>query len=535
MIEKLIENWLTNVHELGYQIPFCEVLLTERYSLLHVSRHGRGEHGKDLIARDSQGRLIAFQLKGGDINLTAWHAMRGEVEELVRLPVSVTAPQLRTNEAHTPILVTNGELTGDAPRSIEAFATEWERLGSPRLEIWQKHQLLGKFIAAHGGYLPAELEDFREFVELYVADFQDRISREKFVQFLAKLVNPQIAKGRGRRTKRAIESMVLVASYVIELYERAGNHVSALEGWTIVGASMFHVAEREGLPGKYYEASLNLVWHGLVQNLDRLQREVLDRDHFVEPDSIFAETDFIRGVRTATTLGWLATRSLIRGLQGEYDPDNKRLVKIFRNVRASLRITGEADWPYIVSISLFIEKWLSSNAAEALIASWVRSIIDANKNEDLGGIPPPYWLQEKVLALRYGQLAPHEEERFTGNSYTIQSALDMMVRRLRRQFIATYWSEASRLTFCNYVPDSSDEWFLWRGSKGDLQLIVPEQPVSWREWTKRVSTVNRDSVPGILLKHPQWILPYALTYPQRLNLALLAVVEAVFSRTVDLT
>jgi hypothetical protein len=30
MIEKLIENWLINVHELGYQIPFCEVLLTEK-------------------------------------------------------------------------------------------------------------------------------------------------------------------------------------------------------------------------------------------------------------------------------------------------------------------------------------------------------------------------------------------------------------------------------------------------------------------------------------------------------------------------
>jgi len=535
MIEKLIENWLINVHELGYQIPFCEVLLTERYTLLHVSRHGRGEHGKDLIARDSHGRLFAFQLKGGDINLTAWHAMRGEVEELVRLPVSVTAPNLRTEERHTPVLVTNGELTGDAPRSIEAFATEWERLGAPRLEIWQKHQLLGKFIAAHGSYLPTDLEDFRDFVELYVADFQDRLSRKRFAEFLIKLVNPSIARGRSRRTKRAIESMVLLGSYVIELYERMGNHVSAAEGWTIIAASIFNVAERENLAETHYKASLDLVWCGLVQNLENLQREVLDRKHFVESDSIFAETDFIRGVRTSTTLGWLATRSLIRGLEGQYDPENKRLLKVFQTARSSLRITGEADWPYIVSISLFIEKWLSSKAAEVLIESWVRSVIDANRDENIGGVPPPYWLQEKVLALRYGQLAPHKEELFTEHSYTIQSALDMMVRRLRRQFIATYWPEASRLTFCNYVPDSPDEWFLWRSSKGDLELIVPEQPASWSEWSKQVSTMKRDSVPSVIFKHPEWIMPFVLTYPQRLNRSIAAVLEALFSGMVILT
>jgi hypothetical protein len=534
MIEKLIENWLINVHELGYQIPLCEVLLTEGYTILHVSRHGRGEHGKDLIARDSHGRLFAFQLKGGDINLSAWHAMRGEVEELVRLPVSVTAPTLKMEERHTPVLVTNGELTGDAPRSIEAFATEWERLGAPRLEIWQKHELLGKFIGAHGSYLPTNLEDFRDFIELYVADFQERLSRKKFAEFLIKLVDPSIATGRRRRTKRAIESMVLLGSYVIERYERTRNHVSAAEAWTIIAASIFHVTERENLSETYYKASLDLVWCGLIQNLENLQREVLDREHFVEPESIFAETDFIRGVRTSTTLGWVATRSLLHGLEEEYDPENKRLLKIFETARPSLRITGEADWPYLMSVSLFIEKWVSSNAAEVLIGSWVKSIIDANKN-DLGGVPPPYWLQEKVLALRYGQLAPHKEELFTEHSYTIQSALDMMVRRLRRQFIATNWPEASRLTFCNYVPDAPAEWFLWRSRKGDLQLTVPEQPASWSQWSKQVSTMSRDSVPSVFTNHPQWILPFVLTYPHRLNRSIAGMLEALFSGMVTLT
>src|SRR6478609_1240366 len=99
MIEKLIENWLINVHELGYQIPFCEVLLTEKHSVLHVSKHGRGEHGKDIIARDQRGQLFAYQLKEGDITLNDWRTIRDEIEELVRLPASTTLPTLTTTES----------------------------------------------------------------------------------------------------------------------------------------------------------------------------------------------------------------------------------------------------------------------------------------------------------------------------------------------------------------------------------------------------------------------------------------------------
>ena len=46
MQEKLVENWLTNVNELSYQLPFCEVLVARGYDVIHVSSHGRGEHGK---------------------------------------------------------------------------------------------------------------------------------------------------------------------------------------------------------------------------------------------------------------------------------------------------------------------------------------------------------------------------------------------------------------------------------------------------------------------------------------------------------
>jgi hypothetical protein len=536
MIEKLIENWLINVHELGYQIPFCEVLLTEKYSVLHLSRHGRGEHGKDVIARDHKGRLFAYQLKEGDITLNDWRTIRGEVEELVRLPVSTTLPTLTTRESHTPVLVTNGELRGDAAASINAFAEQWQRDGAHLLQVIQKHELLNQFIRAHGNYLPTALQDFRKFVELYVSNPWDGLPRKDFAEFLTKLIAPSIVSGRGKKTKRAIESMVLIGSYVIEAYERANNHVAAAEGWTIIGCNIFHIVEREHLPAKSYEQSLNLVWLGVSRNLRKLRAELLDRNHFVEPNLILGETDFIRGVRTLITLGWVAADSLNRKQEEAEDADDSKILKLIKQVLPTLVVTGEADWPAIVSLSLFLEKRLGASFCDGLLRSWVRVVLMLNNqgDDENSGMPPPYWLQEEVLSLRYGLLPPYKKELFRGHSYTIQSALDMLVRRLCRQFVSTNWASASRLSFCDYMPDTMSDWFAWRTEGGDLRMTIPPQPMSWSVWRTFTAEVSAQSIPAVLLRHPHWVLPFVLTYPHRLNRSMSAVIDSLIGERVSL-
>ena len=127
MHEKLVEHWLTSANELGYQIPFCEVLIARGFEIIHVSTHGRGEHGKDIIARSANGGLWTFQLKGGDIALSDWRRMRTEVAELVELPVRF--PGVSESEAHTPVLVTNGEIRGDAIENIKRYAKLWRKNG----------------------------------------------------------------------------------------------------------------------------------------------------------------------------------------------------------------------------------------------------------------------------------------------------------------------------------------------------------------------------------------------------------------------
>jgi hypothetical protein len=160
--------------------------------------------------------------------------------------------------------------------------------------------------------------------------------------------------------------------------------------------------------------------------------------------------------------------------------------------------------------------------------------MNKNQEEQNAGMPPPHWLQEKVLSLRYGLLPPYEKESFTGHSYTLQSASDMLVRRLCRQFISANWQAASCLIFCDYLPDTKSDWFAWRTEKGDLRMTIFQQPTSWSDWRADTGAISAQSVPTVLLNYPHWILPFVLTYPHRLNRSMSAVIDSVVGERASL-
>jgi hypothetical protein len=81
-LEKTIENWLTKTNEIGYQLPFCQVLLGEEFSICHISKHNAFEQGKDIIAVDSNGDPHVFQLKRGNITSAKWRdEVKAEIEK----------------------------------------------------------------------------------------------------------------------------------------------------------------------------------------------------------------------------------------------------------------------------------------------------------------------------------------------------------------------------------------------------------------------------------------------------------------------
>lgn len=526
MIEKLIENWLTNSNELGYQLPFCEALLAKGYCIIHISSHGPGEHGKDIVARGGDGKLWTFQLKGGDIRLSRWREIRGEVEELVRLPV--VYPGISEDEPHTPVLVTNGEISGDSRDDINGFAKKWSSDKSGNLEVWSRRQLLALFVEAHGKFLPTSLPDFRQFVELYVSDFRERLPREKLSSLLVSLVNMKASrKKKALHVKRAIESMALVGGYIAHQYRMAKNHVSEAEAWTIIAATILHVAERENLDSDSFRGSLQITEIALKDCLRRLEAEALSRRDFLESEFPIADP-FTYGARSLLSLGWLAAASLLPSSKG-VPPSKEALRKIFLRETRYMKFLGESDWPSALAMALFMESRGAWRDADKLLEIWANRVISAHAS-DLKGFPSPYWLQEKVLLKNIGCLSPHEEEDFRGQSYTLMAALDMLVRRLCRQKLSYLWRSASRISECRFVPDHQADWFVWTCEEGVTLEIEHPLTVSWKEWRASAAVIDGESVPRMLIENPNWILPFSLTFPHRCTRSVSALADCMIGK-----
>lgn len=516
MIENLIEDWLTKANERGYELPFCQVLATRGYDVLHMSSHGPGEHGKDIIARAPSSRLETFQLKGGDIRLSTWRKMRGEVEDLVRLPA--VYPGIDPNEPHFPFLVTNGALLGDARENMDRYARTWSEAGANRLEVLPGTKLKRWFVEAHGRYLTPPLPDFKSFVSLYAGDFRDRLPRREFTDLLISLCAPE-RLGRGEREAvRAIASMTLTASYVIEQYERVENHLAAMEGWTIVRAAIMHVVEREGLQSDGWRTSARIAWEAFVRSAEAFEKEAWCAETYAQPHRVIAEPR-VHGVRVLLILGWVAALQVLWRTLG-------RPTRALRDGRALLqgrfkhvRITTEADWPFVFFLSKYMTRLWRASEGEHLLSEWLRNLAKGNAPEAAHGVPSPYWLPERVIELHAGLLPSHERESFSGRTYTALQALDMMVRRLRRQEVSVLWPKVSRLDFCDFRPGDATEWFRWRARTGTTVTIERGQPASWSRWREEVDQQQGEDLPEVLREAKQWTVPFALVFPHRVNRA----------------
>ena len=184
MIERAIENWLTNTNERNYQTPFCQALMVCGHAVLYRSRHRPMEQGKDIITTDGLGQFHAYQLKTGDIDLTTWRNIRGEIEELIQLPI--VHPSVSKDAGHRSYLVCNGEITDEVRIQIDQINEDNARQQRhySYLDVITFHRLLGLFVDAQRGFLPKSLEDYDAFLRLHLSDGRDFIDKAALSQFL---------------------------------------------------------------------------------------------------------------------------------------------------------------------------------------------------------------------------------------------------------------------------------------------------------------------------------------------------------------
>lgn len=152
MLRNVVAEFLNSQKERELDLPILFLLQEMGFHDVHLV-HGNVEFGKDFIAKKGTGDTTVqyvFQSKAGDISQAEMrNDIIGQLLEAITVPLS--HPDYDTDIPLQVVLITSGELNGNAALALQAFneQTVIGRLKQSPVLYWGKSDLLEHFLS-HG-------------------------------------------------------------------------------------------------------------------------------------------------------------------------------------------------------------------------------------------------------------------------------------------------------------------------------------------------------------------------------------------------
>jgi len=529
MIERIVENWLTKVNEKSFQAPFCQMLIGEGYKVVHLSRHGPFEEGKDVLAIAPDGTPCAYQLKGSDggkITQKEWAKYADQIARLVEIPIK--HPSIDESQNRRVYFVTNGELDEEVRVEITNRNADRKRRQYPELSTILKGELLARFSNIHTDLWPMQLTSEKELLELYLADGTGYLDKPKFAGFLETLLlnGDTTKKIEGQRN---LASAALFASYALSPFTIAENNIAIVEGWVIFLACLIAFVEKNHLDEKNWRDTVHIAEGAIEMALFDLTEELQKRTDFITGNSL-VDAPFIRG-RITCLLGFVSAYIL---LMVQQKPDTK-IDEWFSNFLITnqrlLLLWGEYATPQFMAIYWALKPLGYSILADRLIFSMLKGIIEQNINKN--GIPDPYHPLSEVVLTSLGLSDTQHEETYKGRSYSLDSLIQLLARRGYRGALAENWRQITLLHFAEFEPETAWQYCLWHCEDGVFHETMPKAPQSWKELVDKASSINLEKIPTYFLDNPAILLLFLLVYPHRLQPDVVKYIDKELLKTFD--
>ena len=516
MIERAIENWLTNTNERNFQTPFCQALMVSGHTVLYSSRHRPMEQGKDIITVDDSGQVHAYQLKTGNINLTGWRNIKGEIDELIEIPI--VHPSVPKRASHSSYLVCNGEVTDEVRIQIDQRNTdnELKNRGYSYLKIITIHELLECFVDAQRDFLPNSLEDFDAFLRLRLSDGRDFLDKTVLSRFLTGSVLIPEAERKSDLLNRVSSSVVLMG-HLLKPYQERENYFALFEAWGLLAAAIVNYAGLHNLQRGWQE-SFDLAFNEAIENLLRLKEETLCRTDFLEGDPMGDGGYMYRG-RLTTVLGaiaFLEAHLLCEGISKQ--PDEK-VVELIVNNSNRLWLWGDSAVPFWLNMIWVLEKADCTKEAEEFLSYLLESPLSSTASvgdyiEEERPLAAPYYSLGDVLETIYGVADDAIDfGEFTGSSYSLEVAVHAIARRGHRHLLEPNWRKATQVVIKTFVPDRAEDYFSWHVAKGSNASYLLRPTESWR----RLVEESRARTNGVLVRHQKILHMFTLIAPHRMT------------------
>jgi hypothetical protein len=523
IIERAVADWLTRANERNYQLPFAQVLMSKGYTVLQISTHGPLEQGKDIIARDRKGRLHAYQMKCGDINLPEWRKIRGEIFDLISIPIC--NPAVSKTAPYTSYLVTNGRITEEVRRNIDDMNEDNKRrkLGRSFLKIIEMDELMTLFIDAERQLWPSELADTREFLNLLASDGAGLFPRESFCQFLKTWMFQ--GKTSASTAKSLISASVVLVAQLAQPFESSQNWFAVFECWTCTSSSILRLAAEGGLGTPKWQQSFDLAMTGARDALRNLKKECLSRSDMLEGSRI-GDGGYLYRARAVMVLGALSGLELSEvDLEQQQKCDQAFKEWVVGNIE-HLWYWGESAFPYYLSIIRYLEAIGEDARAREILETILRRTTAWNEPDSPGGIPDPYVPVSDVLSnVLNVQDDLIDLRKFTGLAYTLEAIVQMMARRDWRYLLEKTWPAISRVQFAEIVLDDPADCFSWEVKEGVHRSPLPNATQSYGELQSQSRSTAGSELPYPAMA--RCLLPFWLMVcPQRVSSRLVAIIDS---------
>lgn len=512
MREKIIENWLINATERGFQVPFAFSLISKGHRVVHVSRHCAMEFGKDVISQDHNGKIHAFQLKSKKkISLSDWrNQINQQVIDLVNLPIKHPSILNQTGW-HESYLVVNGELEEEVVEAINKF-NEGQISTFPNqnriLKVMVLGELVKEFLNLESNLWPSDLKDEYLFIELLLSDGKDVTPINKIIKLLESLYDLENTQKSKKELLRLISSGNLLISLLTNTYIAQNNYYSEYLCWGIQLNFLNYFIESGIITHKELKNEIDIVKNSIVNSLENLYTEASESENLLQDLPL---TDvFIVNTRRTITLGLCAFRNIISNVKEDNWLD-KELSK--ENVFKDMEIWGESAIVYLLIIAKYFQiKGKDIMTKEVLL--FITEII-LLKNEKDNPLPNPYYYAEHCLLQKYGSNDHGFKESFKDKSYFLEITIRELINVDCKEYLESKWNAISKIGWCQFYFEANKDNFLFRSKKGKSLVKQIPTPTSYADLKLKYSTYEDHSIPNILKSDLLSLLNLLVVYPHR--------------------
>jgi len=517
VIENLVDVWLTEASERSYEAAFGQLLVIEGHRVIQGPMHHAHEHGKDIIAWDSEGNLCVYQLKGGKGALGVAGVRKAQDQLLTAAISGVMHPSLASLRVPDRVyFVTNQTATGPAQGQIRAISEGNRSRGLAPLQLIERAELASRFVAAEGRFFPSSPQALNTFLSLFLADGRGELPRHDFYKLLQEILPMSGSRLRAADAGRAISAAALTTAFALRSWADLDNHAEIAMGWICYATQVLRAAEQYQLGRSLWERPYRLA----LEEARRHARHLLDEASAADDLTIHdAAEPLVYAARVVKVCGLVSAWTVSERIEfGIHRADRGVAGQLVLRELDCLRALGEVQAPdYFLSI-LAVSEAGDYRVATSMLFRWLNSVAAANQSGSTAPLPDPYHSVEDILHDRLPPVgAVLADEDFDGSAYTVHIGVRWAVRRLWRQALNASWGNVSRINHYSFEPSSPSDYLAPRSSCGKLKSWFYPTPTSWSTLRAEAEECDFSRLPRALLECPEFVPFYCLSMPHRFN------------------